>query len=83
MVRPAPLFLAGAQYVAALAMGPSYLGKGFDALLAAPWGAPLHLAALALTLAALVSHAPGSSPIRTPWRQQWPERKTAPYASES
>ena len=37
---------AGAQYAAALAMGPSYLGNGFGALLDTPVGLAAHLLAL-------------------------------------
>jgi 4-amino-4-deoxy-L-arabinose transferase-like glycosyltransferase len=47
--------LGAAQFGAALAMGPSYLGRGFGALTTSPWGAAAHAAALAVTLAALVS----------------------------
>jgi 4-amino-4-deoxy-L-arabinose transferase-like glycosyltransferase len=46
---------ASAQYVAALAMLPSYLGRGFGALVTSPIGAAAHLAALAAILIALVS----------------------------
>lgn len=58
--RPLPLgaLLVTAQYVAALAMGPSYLGHGFGALIGTPAGALAHLLALALTLAVLVVHFP-------------------------
>jgi hypothetical protein len=46
--RPAVALLpAGAQYVAALAMGPSYLGNGFGSLLGTPLGAGAHLVAVA------------------------------------
>ena len=47
--------LPAAQYVAALAMEPSFLGRGFGVLALTPFGAAVHLLALALTLAALVS----------------------------
>lgn len=50
------LALAAAQYVSALAMGPSYLGKGFGALVTTPLGGVTHLAILAVMLVALVSH---------------------------
>ena len=49
--------LAAAQYVAALALLPSYLGKGFGQLVMTPVGAVAHLAALAWTLTTLVSLA--------------------------
>ncbi|HET7770373.1 MAG TPA: glycosyltransferase family 39 protein [Chloroflexota bacterium] len=49
--------LAGAQYVAALSLLPSYLGKGFGQLVMSPVGAVAHLGALAWTLATLVSLA--------------------------
>jgi len=39
------------QYVAALAMEPSYLGRGFGALALTPFGAVVHGAGFALTLA--------------------------------
>ena len=55
--------LAAAQVVAALAMGPSYLGRGFAALLATPAGAAAHLVALGLTLAALVAGLAGRYPL--------------------
>jgi 4-amino-4-deoxy-L-arabinose transferase-like glycosyltransferase len=48
---------AAAQYVAALAILPSYLGNGFGALLLTPAGAAAHLAGFVIYLAALVSHA--------------------------
>jgi hypothetical protein len=51
--------LAAAQYVSALAMGPSYLGKGFGALIFTPVGAVAHLAALIFTLIVLVRGRPG------------------------
>jgi hypothetical protein len=47
--------LAGAQAIGAVAMLPTYLGRGFGAIVAPPWGAAAHLAALALALIALVS----------------------------
>lgn len=53
---PAGSLLALAQYAAALALEPSFLGKGFGALLGTPAGALAHLGTLALMLAALVSH---------------------------
>ena len=49
--------LAGAQYVAALALLPSYLGKGFGQLVMTPVGALAHLVTLAWTLVTLVSLA--------------------------
>jgi hypothetical protein len=49
--------LAAAQYVSALALLPSFLGKGFGQLVMTPVGAVAHLAALAWTLTALVSLA--------------------------
>jgi len=47
--------LAAAQYIAALGLLPSYLNKGFGHLVITPLGAAVHLGALALTLATLVS----------------------------
>ncbi len=55
--RRAAAFLAGAQFVAAMAMEPTFLGRGFGALIGTPVGAGTHLAALAVTLVALVSQA--------------------------
>jgi len=52
--RLGPL-LGAAQYVAALGLLPSYLNKGFGQLVITPLGAAVHLGALALTLATLVS----------------------------
>ncbi|MGH2366835.1 MAG: hypothetical protein ACRDI2_01435, partial [Chloroflexota bacterium] len=56
--------LAATQYVSALAMGPSYLGRGFGALIGTPIGAAAHLGALALALAILVVHFLRRSSIR-------------------
>lgn len=60
---PLGALLVAAQYVAALAMGPSYLGNGFGALIGTPAGAVAHVLALALTLVVLVVHFP---PVPTP-----------------
>lgn len=49
-----PWLLAGAQMVAALAMSPTYLGRGFGALVTTPAGAAVHLVALGAALIALV-----------------------------
>lgn len=54
--RRAGFLLTLAQFAAALALEPSFLGKGFGALLSTPVGATAQLGALALTLTALVSH---------------------------
>ncbi len=64
---PAGSLLALAQYAAALALEPSFLGKGFGALLSTPAGVLTHLGTLALALAALVSH----------WRHQ----RSGPHAA--
>jgi hypothetical protein len=58
---------AGAQYVAALAMGPSYLGNGFGALLGTPVGLAAHL--LALTW--LLVHFWAQARSEANWRQRW------------
>ena len=58
---------AGAQYVAALAMGPSYLGNGFGALLGTPVGLAVHL--LALTW--LLVHFWAQARSEGNWRQRW------------
>lgn len=58
---------AGAQYVAALAMGPSYLGNGFGALLGTPLGVAAHL--LALTW--LLVHFWAQARTEVNWRQRW------------
>jgi len=47
--------LVTAQYIAALALLPSFLNKGFGQLVMTPVGAAVHLGALALTLVTLVS----------------------------
>jgi hypothetical protein len=49
--------LPAAQYVSALAMEPSFLGRGFGALVLTPFGAGVHLAALGVTLGAVVYRA--------------------------
>jgi 4-amino-4-deoxy-L-arabinose transferase-like glycosyltransferase len=46
--------LSGAQLVSAVAMEPSFLGRGFGALVTTPAGAIAHLGALAYTLVTLV-----------------------------
>jgi hypothetical protein len=66
---------AGAQYVAALAMGPSYLGNGFGALLGTPVGLAAHL--LALTW--LLVHFWAQARSEGNWRQRW---QTAPQRGE-
>jgi hypothetical protein len=43
----APWLLVGSQYLGALAVEPSFLGKGFGALVLTPVGAAAHLGALA------------------------------------
>lgn len=51
--------LVGAQCVSALALGPSYLGNGFGALINTPVGALAHLLALTFVLGTLAVHYPG------------------------
>jgi hypothetical protein len=58
-----------AQYVAALDMGHSYLGKGFGALLATPLGAGAHLLALSLLLGGLLVHFLSRATLRVSWRE--------------
>ncbi|HEX2036963.1 MAG TPA: phospholipid carrier-dependent glycosyltransferase [Chloroflexota bacterium] len=86
-----PYAVAWAQYVAALAAGPSYLGNGFAVLIGTPWGVAAHLAALAVTLASIVVHF--GHPGHHAWRERWPRlplhglpgmrRPSASYASAS
>jgi hypothetical protein len=45
-----PWLLVGGQYLGALAVEPSFLGKGFGALVLTPGGATALLVALAATL---------------------------------
>jgi len=68
------LALAGAQYVGALALLPSYLGKGFGQLVMQPLGAVAHVAALAYALVTLVSLALHRRAYAGPARQPLPRR---------
>jgi 4-amino-4-deoxy-L-arabinose transferase-like glycosyltransferase len=54
LARAAPWLLVGSQYLGALAVEPSFLGKGFGALVLTPVGAAAHLGALAATLIILI-----------------------------
>ena len=53
--RALPWLLAAAQYASALAMLPSYLGRGFTQMATTPVGTIAHMAVLAWALLALVS----------------------------
>jgi hypothetical protein len=72
---------AAAQYVAALAMGPSYLGNGFGALLGTPAGVAAHVLAATWLLVHFWAQAKTRTEARSGagvlarteinWRQRW------------
>jgi hypothetical protein len=70
---------AAAQYVAALAMGPSYLGNGFGALLGTPAGVAAHALAATWLLVHFWAQAGTEAragagvlaPAEINWRQRW------------
>lgn len=60
-----------AQFIAAAAMQPSFIGRGFGALTLSPFGLSLHLGALAVTCVALVLLLVRKSGLEQKGRAKW------------